>query len=102
MQHTAPSTLNRSKSWVAKCSATYGEKLQSSNRVGNPWCCARLSQFHTESPGTESRCAYLRKLRSRCPSCRAYGPVSYTHLRAHETPEHLVCRLLLEKKKKNN
>src|SRR5674536_80982 len=25
-------------------------------------------------------------------------PVSYTHLRAHETPEHLVCRLLLEKK----
>eukprot|EP00658_Telonema_sp_P-2_P017087 TRINITY_DN16619_c0_g1_i4.p1 TRINITY_DN16619_c0_g1~~TRINITY_DN16619_c0_g1_i4.p1 ORF type:complete len:260 (+),score=59.32 TRINITY_DN16619_c0_g1_i4:179-958(+) len=29
-------------------------------------------------------------------------PVSYTHLRAHETPEHLVCRLLLEKKKKNN
>src|SRR5678816_287964 len=28
-----------------------------------------------------------------------HGPVSYTHLRAHETPEHLVCRLLLEKKK---
>ena len=27
--------------------------------------------------------------------------VSYTHLRAHETPEHLVCRLLLEKKKYN-
>ena len=24
--------------------------------------------------------------------------VSYTHLRAHEIPEHLVCRLLLEKK----
>eukprot|EP00658_Telonema_sp_P-2_P057220 TRINITY_DN45671_c0_g1_i1.p1 TRINITY_DN45671_c0_g1~~TRINITY_DN45671_c0_g1_i1.p1 ORF type:complete len:158 (+),score=32.86 TRINITY_DN45671_c0_g1_i1:77-550(+) len=29
-----------------------------------------------------------------------FAPVSYTHLRAHETPEHLVCRLLLEKKKK--
>src|SRR5678815_5011351 len=26
----------------------------------------------------------------------AYAAVSYTHLRAHETPEHLVCRLLLE------
>src|SRR5678815_870993 len=26
-----------------------------------------------------------------------FPPVSYTHLRAHETPEHLVCRLLLEK-----
>src|SRR5674536_131764 len=23
-----------------------------------------------------------------------FVPVSYTHLRAHETPEHLVCRLL--------
>ena len=30
----------------------------------------------------------------------AIKTVSYTHLRAHETPEHLVCRLLLEKKKK--
>ena len=27
--------------------------------------------------------------------------VSYTLLRAHETPEHLVCRLRLEKKKKH-
>ena len=27
------------------------------------------------------------------------APVSYTHLRAHETSLHLVCRLLLEKKK---
>eukprot|EP00658_Telonema_sp_P-2_P032893 TRINITY_DN24253_c0_g1_i1.p1 TRINITY_DN24253_c0_g1~~TRINITY_DN24253_c0_g1_i1.p1 ORF type:complete len:295 (-),score=64.72 TRINITY_DN24253_c0_g1_i1:43-840(-) len=34
--------------------------------------------------------------------CGGIGPVSYTHLRAHETPEHLVCRLLLEKKKKEN
>eukprot|EP00831_Metopus_contortus_P028433 TRINITY_DN23629_c0_g1_i1.p1 TRINITY_DN23629_c0_g1~~TRINITY_DN23629_c0_g1_i1.p1 ORF type:complete len:212 (+),score=17.82 TRINITY_DN23629_c0_g1_i1:142-777(+) len=29
-----------------------------------------------------------------------FGAVSYTHLRAHETSLHLVCRLLLEKKKK--
>ena len=29
----------------------------------------------------------------------AKGPVSYTHLRAHETVLDLVCRLLLEKKK---
>src|SRR5678816_4822107 len=26
---------------------------------------------------------------------QSFLPVSYTHLRAHETPEHLVCRLLL-------
>ena len=30
----------------------------------------------------------------------AVRPVSYTHLRAHETGRNLVCRLLLEKKKK--
>src|SRR5665809_154118 len=36
------------------------------------------------------------------PELRRYqlrGPVSYTHLRAHETKANLVCRLLLEKKK---
>ena len=31
---------------------------------------------------------------------RLPDPVSYTHLRAHETKANLVCRLLLEKKKK--
>ena len=30
------------------------------------------------------------------------SPVSYTHLRAHETDSYLVCRLLLEKKKTQN
>eukprot|EP00831_Metopus_contortus_P053837 TRINITY_DN45247_c0_g1_i1.p2 TRINITY_DN45247_c0_g1~~TRINITY_DN45247_c0_g1_i1.p2 ORF type:complete len:112 (+),score=21.70 TRINITY_DN45247_c0_g1_i1:114-449(+) len=38
--------------------------------------------------------ASARHFRKHCP-----GPVSYTHLRAHETSLHLVCRLLLEKKK---
>ena len=32
-------------------------------------------------------------------SCK---PVSYTHLRAHETDQYLVCRLLLEKKKQKH
>ena len=43
----------------------------------------------------------MRRVERGCPFCRAHDarPVSYTHLRAHETPEHLVCRLLLEKKK---
>eukprot|EP00831_Metopus_contortus_P069781 TRINITY_DN6289_c0_g1_i9.p1 TRINITY_DN6289_c0_g1~~TRINITY_DN6289_c0_g1_i9.p1 ORF type:complete len:343 (-),score=50.50 TRINITY_DN6289_c0_g1_i9:65-1093(-) len=31
--------------------------------------------------------------------CNIFVSVSYTHLRAHETSLHLVCRLLLEKKK---
>src|SRR5665647_3891519 len=33
---------------------------------------------------------------------RCITSVSYTHLRAHETDSYLVCRLLLEKKKKEN
>ena len=35
--------------------------------------------------------------KGQCGACTA---VSYTHLRAHETVLDLVCRLLLEKKKK--
>ena len=35
-------------------------------------------------------------------SAATHDPVSYTPLRAHETPEHLVCRLLLEKNKKQS
>ena len=38
-------------------------------------------------------------LKSRIKKIKNSETVSYTHLRAHETPEHLVCRLLLEKKK---
>src|SRR5665647_1383287 len=33
------------------------------------------------------------------PATISVDPVSYTHLRAHETDSYLVCRLLLEKKK---
>ena len=36
------------------------------------------------------------------PTTQHSVPVSYTHLRAHETRHDLVCRLLLEKKKKKN
>ena len=36
------------------------------------------------------------------PNDRSIKPVSYTHLRAHETGRNLVCRLLLEKKKKKH
>src|SRR5678810_111044 len=40
--------------------------------------------------------------RPRIPNKECPIPVSYTHLRAHETGRNLVCRLLLEKKKKKN
>ena len=41
------------------------------------------------------------ELRNRGVDTPILMPVSYTHLRAHETVLDLVCRLLLEKKKKN-
>src|SRR4051812_21429594 len=53
---------------VAKWSATYGEYVQSSTRVGRPWCWASAIQFHTESAGMRCPAAYLRKLRRRCRS----------------------------------
>src|SRR5665647_3787528 len=68
----------------------------------------------TCDPDQSSRRSWLRRglegeLEGAPPSLRcasrvaiglAFGPVSYTHLRAHETDSYLVCRLLLEKKKK--
>ena len=51
---------------------------------------------------TKERCGGDRWARiwEEIPETETTEAVSYTHLRAHETPEHLVCRLLLEKKKK--
>src|SRR5678810_56976 len=39
-----------------------------------------------------------RNLDHFCFRVEPFDPVSYTHLRAHETGRNLVCRLLLEKK----
>ena len=47
---------------------------------------------------TEERLVISRKLTAFAQ--KELGAVSYTHLRAHETVLDLVCRLLLEKKKK--
>src|SRR5660398_197581 len=44
--------------------------------------------------------AHERSDRHSTSSHAFFHPVSYTHLRAHETKANLVCRLLLEKKKK--
>src|SRR5680860_1193322 len=47
--------------------------------------------------GPEENSHTSRQRRAR--TWRPPPPVSYTHLRAHETDSYLVCRLLLEKKK---
>ena len=51
----------------------------------------------TRLPKTNTR---VRAVREKNADVSELYPVSYTHLRAHETRGNLVCRLLLEKKKK--
>eukprot|EP00826_Nyctotherus_ovalis_P032106 TRINITY_DN25926_c0_g1_i1.p1 TRINITY_DN25926_c0_g1~~TRINITY_DN25926_c0_g1_i1.p1 ORF type:complete len:353 (+),score=72.81 TRINITY_DN25926_c0_g1_i1:457-1515(+) len=53
-------------------------------------------QLGRKTPAAACKCG--RKYHKSC--LKRYDAVSYTHLRAHETSLHLVCRLLLEKKKK--
>src|SRR5660398_93892 len=55
-----------------------------------------LPRRHTVSPGPVAG----GPERAAHPVAPRHRPVSYTHLRAHETKANLVCRLLLEKKKK--
>src|SRR5664279_1967750 len=58
----------------------------------NPEKKARKKIFLTEKDKQEERQALKRSLQ-----LWADTPVSYTHLRAHETDSYLVCRLLLAK-----
>src|SRR5678816_2502892 len=55
-----------------------------------------LNATYAVRPGGEP-VAVLQRLHAIFAAEVNLDPVSYTHLRAHETPEHLVCRLLLEK-----
>src|SRR5680860_843181 len=55
------------------------------------WCASRDVGYR-QAERTSIRESALQE-------AQRYGPVSYTHLRAHETDSYLVCRLLLEKKK---
>ena len=60
----------------------------------------RLEEFHQVSKKNRYR-KCLVTCSEKNPKGRTRKAVSYTHLRAHETDSYLVCRLLLEKKKKN-
>src|SRR5678816_4437732 len=64
-----------------------------------PWAAGGLILLRVAQGfgvGGEWGGAVLMAVEHAPPGARGYYAVSYTHLRAHETPEHLVCRLLLE------
>src|SRR5678815_3549193 len=52
-----------------------------------------LTLIHAEVPETNPVFQQYLKNCLEAPLTHTYNAVSYTHLRAHETPEHLVCRL---------
>src|SRR5678816_3729302 len=94
-------SVDQMPSTPARASNRYG--YQTMPHVAAP---KRSAQAGAES-GSFKRCTFYNRACPNCPSPASVsfrehaarsGSVSYTHLRAHETPEHLVCRLLLEKK----
>eukprot|EP00658_Telonema_sp_P-2_P002998 TRINITY_DN110_c0_g1_i1.p1 TRINITY_DN110_c0_g1~~TRINITY_DN110_c0_g1_i1.p1 ORF type:complete len:100 (-),score=27.86 TRINITY_DN110_c0_g1_i1:78-377(-) len=82
------SLLAQSAEWASYSLSVFEKKVCSSMAVQEPCSDHSCDQncWFDPSPGQLSHSVSMA--------------VSYTHLRAHETPEHLVCRLLLEKKKK--
>src|SRR5665648_1228866 len=67
----------------------------SSSSMAKGWSLGQaiLSEYRRSRPASLG--SRSTKSTIRAPDAR---PVSYTHLRAHETRHDLVCRLLLEKK----
>eukprot|EP00825_Cyclidium_porcatum_P002200 TRINITY_DN11008_c0_g2_i1.p5 TRINITY_DN11008_c0_g2~~TRINITY_DN11008_c0_g2_i1.p5 ORF type:complete len:103 (-),score=5.68 TRINITY_DN11008_c0_g2_i1:21-329(-) len=79
------------------------EELLSPGAADNqsrPWVKGQLSQGTAD--GLHFPHEILRLRETALDYTPGLNPVSYTHLRAHETRHDLVCRLLLEKKKKTN
>src|SRR5678815_668940 len=102
-QHGSPSTI---AAILVKIGLIIShDSLEPPGIIDGPFS-APSSPPETPQP-TKCRPRPSRSLQRRCVSVKSELPpsmitspfsVSYTHLRAHETPEHLVCRLLLEKK----
>ena len=67
---------------------------------GRPNAVVEILRDITERKQNEQARRTLEEQLRQAQKMEAVGPVSYTHLRAHETVLDLVCRLLLEKKKK--
>src|SRR5680860_284732 len=83
--------------WPTTWSSTSSALLQPEGRACAGRCSLSRGEYlpHPSRPRQDSSGPTRNGHRS-----QRQDPVSYTHLRAHETDSYLVCRLLLEKKKK--
>src|SRR5678816_1965241 len=104
---TAPSeTTKTTRTTSSSTSAIRSNRLRRASVVGTirPCQCATRSRVAIDVEMPDSRKSRPSHDESdqigRLVTASSTPAISYTHLRAHETPEHLVCRLLLEKKKK--
>src|SRR5674536_386309 len=92
-----------SEELVGKATRGKRDRVQILTKFGLTWS-EKKGEFFFDSQDNEGRDVKIYKYSAKdkvISDCdQSLRPVSYTHLRAHETPEHLVCRLLLEKKKK--
>src|SRR5665213_4286665 len=70
--------------------------------IADAWRAREAQSGRVYDCARRSVAGYPFRLEVRCDGARVSlvsqtaGPVSYTHLRAHETGRNLVCRLLLE------
>ena len=71
------------------------------NEVGELYQASIINEGKSRFPGIGDG-SFAPQTNKKVVPAESKGPkaVSYTHLRAHETVLDLVCRLLLEKKKK--
>ena len=78
-----------------------GDRLQI---VGDDLLVTNVKRIHTalDRKAANSLLCKVNQIGTLTEAIESVTPVSYTHLRAHETVLDLVCRLLLEKKQNTN
>ena len=81
-----------SSHWISKIGLASDPAIKAF--FANPWQTPDGKSIKSEE--WQGKVLVVNFWASWCPPC--VEAVSYTHIRAHETTLHLVCRLLLEKK----
>src|SRR5664280_2114685 len=89
-------TTLRDGEQVPGCQLNTVEKIQVAKALESLGVDVIEAGFPISSPGDFKSVVEISKAVT-WPTICALTPVSYTHLRAHETVLDLVCRLLLEK-----